>query len=229
MKPYFAVYSTFLQRAYDEIIHDTAIAKLPVRFLVDRAGIVGDDGETHQGLFDVSFMKTIPEMTIYSPASYDELCGCLEASLECDKPLAIRYPRGGEEVAFKYFPNDFTVYGNGGDIALVSYGIISADAVKAVAALLKAGLKVDFIKLNKIFPIGNELINTLEGYKKVYIFEEGIITGGISEHIAARCDTPCRITAFRQGFIPAAPRKDALREAMLDTEGMIRIIGSENL
>ncbi len=229
MKPYFAVYSTFLQRAYDEIIHDTAIAKLPVRFLVDRAGIVGDDGETHQGLFDVAFMKTIPEMTIYSPASYDELSGCLEASLDADKPLAIRYPRGAEDIAFKYHPNDFTVYGNGGEIAVVSYGIISADAIKAQAALLKAGLKVDFIKLNKIFPLGNELINTLNRYKKLYIFEEGIKVGGIGEHIAALCNTPCRITAFRQGFIPAAPRKEALHEAMLDTEGMIRIIESENL
>ncbi len=228
MKPYFAVYSSFLQRAYDEIIHDTAIAGLPVRFLIDRAGIVGEDGETHQGLFDVAFMTTIPDISVYSPASYKELEGCLDATADADKPIAIRYPRGKEDVPFDYYKSDFTVFNNDGDIAIVTYGIISSNALKAQSALSSKGIKADFVKLNKIFPISRELISTLNGYKKIYLFEEGIRNGGIGEHIAGRVSVPCRITAVENGFIPSMSADTARAENMLDTKSIIKIIESEN-
>ncbi len=228
MKPYFAVYSSFLQRAYDEIIHDTAIAKLPVRFLIDRAGIVGEDGETHQGVFDVSFMTSVPGISIYSPASYKELCGCLEATKNAEGPIAIRYPRGSEDISFDYYKSDFTVFKNDGDIAVVSYGIISSNVLKAQNALAKLGTRVDFIKLNKIFPISVELIRLLGGYRKVYIFEESVIKGSIGEHIASRLNIPTRMVALNEGFIPSMPRAEALKENMLDTKSIIRIIESEN-
>ncbi len=228
MKPYFAVYSSFLQRAYDEVVHDTAIAKLPVRFLIDRAGLVGEDGETHQGVFDVAFMTSIPDISIYSPASFKELEGCIRASVKAEKPIAIRYPRGGEDISFDYYKSDFTVFKNDGDIAIVSYGIISSNALKAQSALNKNGIKVDFIKLNKIFPISAELIKLLEDYRKVYIFEEGIRNGGIGEHIASRLNVPTKIIALDNGFIPSMPRAEAIKENMLDTKSIIKIIESEN-
>ena len=228
MKPYFAVYSSFLQRAYDEIIHDTAIAKLPVRFLIDRAGIVGEDGETHQGLFDVAFMTTVPYISVYSPASYKELEGCLEETADTQSPVAIRYPRGKEDIPFDYYKNDFTVFKNDGDVAIVTYGIISANALKAQSKLSSKGIRVDFIKLKKIFPIGRELISTLNGYKKIYFFEEGIRSGGIGEHIAGRVSVPCMITAIENGFIPAMSAEDARVENLLDTKSIIKIIESEN-
>ncbi len=227
-KPYFAVYSTFLQRAYDEIIHDTAIAGLPVRLLIDRAGIVGEDGETHQGVFDVAFLTTVHNMTVYSPASYNELCGVLEATREEAGPVAIRYPRGKEDIKFDYYKNDFTVYGNDGDRAIVTYGRISSNALKAQAKLQEKGIRVDFIKLNKIYPLSNELIRSLDLYEKVYIFEEVIRSGGIGEHLAGRVKTECEVIGIENGFIPAMSVDSALRKFGLDTEAMVRIIESES-
>ncbi len=227
MKPYFAVYSTFLQRAYDEIIHDTAIEGLPVRFLVDRSGIVGEDGETHQGVFDVAFLTSIPGMTIYSPASYKELEGLIRTSADSDKMIAIRYPRGKEEISFDFSKADFTVFKNEGKIAVVSYGRLSSDMLKAQSAFNSKGIKVDFIKLNKIFPISEKLIDTLSQYKKLLFFEEGIKNGSVSEHIAARLGRPCRITAIEEEFIKGMSVKAALKLNHLDLASIIEIIESE--
>lgn len=229
MKPYFAVYSSFLQRSYDEIIHDTAIAKLPVRFLIDRAGLVGEDGETHQGVFDVAFLTTVPGMTVYSPASYSELEGCLEATVKTDVPVAIRYPRGAEDVKFKYFPNDFTVYSGGGDIAILTYGMLSSDALRAQKALVEKGIRIDFVKLNRIFPISDELVSVLDRYKKVFIFEEGIRNGGIGEHISGRTKSDCKITAIDGGFVPSMSVTAAKEWLGLDLSSMIKTIESESL
>lgn len=230
MKPYFAVYSSFLQRAYDEILHDTAIAGLPVRFLVDRAGIVGEDGETHQGIFDAAFLSTVPGMTVYSPASYDELTGCLETTLTATAPVAVRYPRGKEKSSFAYDPSDFTVFSGGGKTAIVTYGILTGEALAAKEKLAADGIKIDVVKLNKIFPIADELIQTLDGYEKVYLFEEGIKTGGIAEQIAARLHkTDYTIHAIECGFIPAMSIDAAYRKCGLDRDSMVRSIKGESV
>lgn len=229
MKPYFAVYSTFLERAYGEILHDTAISSLPVRFLIDRAGIVGEDGETHQGVFDTAFLTTIPSIMVYSPASYKELEGLIEMSANINKPIAIRYPRGAEVFPFDYYPNDFTCFSNGGRNIIVSYGIISSNVIEAQKALNAKGIKVDFVKLNKIFPISEELINTLNKYDKVFFFEEGIRNGGIGEHISGRISIPCRIIAIENGFMPSMTVDSARKKCRLDTESIIEIIESENV
>lgn len=228
MRPYFAVYSSFLQRAYDQIIHDTAIAGLPVCFLVDRAGIVGDDGETHQGVFDAAFLTTVPNMTVYSPASYSELEGCINKSLSYNSPLAIRYPRGKEKLDFKFTEDDFTRFGTEGNIAMVTYGIISADALEAQKRLSDSGVKADVIKLNKIHPISDELISVLKTYDKVYLFEEGILKGGISEHIVSKaCLKSYKITAIDNCFVPAADVGSARKKLGLDAESMTNLILGE--
>jgi 1-deoxy-D-xylulose-5-phosphate synthase len=152
----------------------------------------------------------------------------LEATKNAEGPIAIRYPRGGEDIPFDYYKSDFTVFKNDGDIAVVSYGIISSNVLKAQNGLAKLGTKVDFIKLNKIFPISEELIKLLGAYRKVYIFEEGIRKGGVGEHIASRLNNPTKIIALNEGFIPSMPRAEALKENMLDTKSIIRIIESEN-
>ncbi len=229
MRPYFAVYSSFLQRTYDEVIHDCAIAKLPVCFLVDRAGIVGDDGETHQGLFDVAFMSTVPGMTVYSPASYSELAGCLNNSVNIKTPLAIRYPRGKEEHPFEYDASDYTVFSNNGKIAIVTYGIISSEALKAQQMLSEKGIKVDLIKLNKVYPVSDNLIQDVSKYEKVYFFEEGMLKGGISEHIVSRAAlTNYTIKAIDNTFVSAADIKAARAKYSLDKDSMFKIIAGEN-
>ena len=229
MRPYFAVYSTFLQRSYDEIIHDCAIAQLPVCFLIDRAGIVGDDGETHQGVFDAAYLSTVPGMTVYSPASYAELIGLIKKSVLFTTPVAIRYPRGKEDVAFNFNDSDYTVFSNGGRIAILTYGIISSNAVKAQKKLNDIGMKVDVIKLNKIYPVSNELINEVKNYHKVYFFEEGIERGGISEHIVAKSKiSNFEIFAIKDTFVPSATIDSARQKLYLDTDSICKILAGEN-
>lgn len=227
-KPYFAVYSSFLQRAYDQIIHDTAIQGLPLRLLVDRAGLVGEDGETHQGVFDAAFLSTIPNMTVYSPASYKELEGYIELSKDFTSPVAIRYPRGKETIDFPFNNKDFTIFKNGGKTAIVTYGLLSTEAIYAQQKLHAENISVDVIKLNKIFPISNKLIHALNEYDRLEFFEEGIKKGGIFEHITGRVQVKDKnITAIDGKFIPAMTRDAALKHLGLDRESIFKKIQGE--
>ena len=224
--PYFAVYSSFLQRGYDQVLHDAAIADLPVKFLIDRAGIVGDDGESHQGVFDVAYLSTIPNVNIYSPCYYSELTDLILKSASNNELCAIRYPRGCEIKNYNGdISGDFTVISNDGDTAIVTYGRIFSNAVEAVKKLNNC----DLIKLNKIFPVSCELIKTLKQYKKIYFFEEGILSGGIGEHIAGRLlnadyTGKYNLQSIDGEFVPVSTVSSALKKYGLDTESMVEIV-----
>ena len=226
LKPYFAVYSSFLQRGFDQVIHDIAIGGFPVRLLIDRAGIVGEDGETHQGLFDVSFLTSVPGMTVYSPTYYDELERDIELSAQSDKFVAIRYPRGCEKSgAEKEIPGDYTVFEGSGDKAIVTYGRIFQNALEAQKKLPD----VTLIKLNKIYPVSDSLINEMQKYKELHFFEEGMKNGGIAELCAARLledgyGGKYIIHAIDNKFVPTAAVSAALKNAGLDTESMINAL-----
>ncbi len=226
MKPYFVVYSSFLQRAYDQIIHDVATMNLPVRFCIDRAGIVGEDGETHQGIFDVAFLSTVPGMTIYSPAFYNELKVIMNKSLCFDNPVAIRYPRGVEntDIDYKVTDNDFDVFGDGEKV-IITYGRIFSNAVLATKKINNTAV----IKLNKIYPLSNELIEVVKNYKKVYFFEEGIKKGGIAEQLASKLlengvTVDYKIRAIDNAFVPSSDIESAFRKYGFDTESMINFL-----
>ena len=226
LKPYFAVYSSFLQRGFDQVIHDIAIGGFPVRLLIDRAGIVGEDGETHQGLFDVSFLTSVPGMTVYSPTYYDELERDIELSAQSDKFVAIRYPRGCEKSgAEKEISGDYTVFEGSGDKAIVTYGRIFQNALEAQKKLPD----ITLIKLNKIYPVSDGLINEMQKYKELHFFEEGIKNGGIAELCAARLlengyGGKYIIHAIDNKFVPTAAVSAALKNAGLDTESMINAL-----
>jgi 1-deoxy-D-xylulose-5-phosphate synthase len=153
--PVFAVYSTFLQRSYDMLIHDVALSRLHVVFGVDRAGLVGADGETHQGLFDLAFLSTVPYMTVLAPASFRELASMLHWAIEeCDGPVAVRYPRGGEQG----YSDDMGVVPTvrlreGSDLTIVTHGILTGEVLKAAEELEKNGVSTEVIKLNRAHPI----------------------------------------------------------------------------
>ncbi len=223
MIPFFAVYSSFLQRGYDQIIHDAAIADLPVKLLVDRAGIVGEDGESHQGLFDVSFLSTVPNINIYSPYCYKELEYLIERTAENTELAAIRYPRGTEaETEDIDFTGEYSVLKTGAKKVLITYGRLFSYALKAQQTLNN----FDIIKLNKVFPLSAELINTVSGYKTVHIFEETIRAGGIGEHIASRlfevsAECEIKIHAVDGVFVSHQTTAEALNEFGLDTNAMI--------
>ncbi|MCL1820613.1 MAG: 1-deoxy-D-xylulose-5-phosphate synthase [Oscillospiraceae bacterium] len=175
LRPFVAIYSTFLQRAFDQIIHDTAIMNLPVIFAVDRAGLVGDDGETHHGIFDTAFLDCVPNMTVLAPASYNELRTCIKYALELKSPVAIRYPRGGEgEYTGNYLKN--TVLRKGDDITLVTYGTTVNDTLTAAEMLERDGISAAVVKLLRLTPIGTDYIQG-----KVLFVEEVYRNGSVAQ------------------------------------------------
>lgn len=184
--PVFAVYSTFLQRAYDQLIHDIAIGGHHVVLGIDRAGIVGEDGETHQGLFDVAMLTSVPGAVIFSPATYEELRLCLTKAVYTEKGLvAVRYPRGAENVDFNrsIINTDCTFMRKGSDTVIISYGRLFNEAYKAELLLEERGMTCDLLKMTKIFPIQEKLMQEIMGYKRIFFFEEAMANGGISEKI----------------------------------------------
>ena len=151
--PVFAVYSSFLQRSFDMLIHDISLQQLHAVFAVDRAGLVGRDGETHQGSFDVSYLSAVPGMTIYSPASFAELDSMLALALySCIGPVAIRYPRGGEGRYRDCRSEAESILLEGGDVTIVSYGVMINEAIEAAERLKAEGISAELIKLGRIRP-----------------------------------------------------------------------------
>lgn len=225
LKPFFAVYSSFLQRGFDQIIHDAAIGGFPLRLLVDRAGIVGEDGETHQGIFDVSFLSSIPGMNIYSPSGYDELKYRIKYISERDEISAVRYPRGSQEdIDFTDFSGEYSII-NQGRRAIVTYGRLFCEAVTAVKELDD----VCIIKLNKIYPLSDALITAAMEYEKLYFFEESEKSGGIGEHFAARLmengyKGEYSHYAIENHFVAAGSVKESLKECGLLSESIKEIL-----
>lgn len=215
--PVFAVYSSFLQRSYDQLIHDNAIMSNHIVLCIDRAGIVGEDGETHQGLFDVAMLTSIPNVTVFSPSDYTELKICLKKVIyEYDGICAVRYPKGSET---KRQDNDkdhhdFIYSGKNHDTLFVSYGRISENLPDSV----------DKLKLVKIFPIDEEIVSICKNYNKVIFFEEGIKYGGIAEHLAAKISENNIRTEFTikavEEFVSQGSVCEVLSEMGFDKRGM---------
>ncbi|MBQ7726372.1 MAG: 1-deoxy-D-xylulose-5-phosphate synthase [Clostridia bacterium] len=228
MKPFFAVYSSFLQRGFDQVLHDVAIGGYPVKLLIDRAGIVGEDGETHQGLFDVPFLASVPGMKIYSPCCFKELKAKIRLAAECNSPCAVRYPRGAEMYApDEEFPGDFTYFSGKQETVIVTYGRIVLTALE----LHREQPQVDVISLNRIFPLSEEIVTALLPFKNIHFFEESIQSGGIAEHLAALLlkagfTGRYHIHAIENRFVPTASVAQSLSEAGLDLVGMRKAVMS---
>ena len=202
IKPVFAVYSSFLQRAYDQIIHDVGLQKLPVVFAVDRAGLVGSDGETHQGIFDLSFLSSIPNMTVMSPKHKWELADMLRFALKSDGPVAIRYPRGAAydqyveyRAPIEYGKSEMICEESG--IALISMGHMFEEAVKVRKNLKDAGYSCTLVNGRFVKPIDEECIARLaKNHKLIVVLEENVITGGYGMQVlecAARKQLSCHV------------------------------------
>ena len=224
LKPFFAVYSTFLQRGFDQIIHDCAIGKFPVKFLIDRAGIVGEDGETHQGIFDVSYLSAIPNISIYSPTTYKELEYRIKETAANDKIVAIRYPRGAEDFTLDFdITSDYSIINKGKKKAIITYGRLFSEASKAFEQDNNT-----IIKLNKIHPIGLGFLKEISNYDELHFFEESVKNGSISEHLSAALSEngykgKLIIHAIENKFIKQSSIKSALKAAELDCEAMLNI------
>ena len=239
--PVVAVYSSFLQRAYDEMISDVCFMNSHVVFAIDRAGFVGNDGHTHHGLLDISYLNTMVNMTVLSPRDYKDLRHCLEYAVnKCSGPVAVRYPRGSSpfELAGPLYnePEECVLphmsCGSGSDFAIISTGRIAAEADKAVEILKEQGISGIHINLALIKPIPfKELIRMTNGIRNVFTLEEGILSGGFGEACARGfCENKCSCHVYNiavaDPMIRAASPAEQLAEAGIDAASVASRIAS---
>ena len=225
-KPVVAIYSTFLQRAYDQLIHDVAIQNLPVLFAIDRAGIVGADGPTHQGAFDLSFMRCIPNMIIMTPSDENECRQMLYTGYQCGKPAAVRYPRGNaigvELTTLEMLPiGKSRLIREGQKIAILNFGTLLPSALEVAEKLNATVVDMRFVK-----PIDIEMINVLaQTHDYLVTLEENAIQGGAGSAVAEVLNSSGKSTALLQlglpdYFIPQATQQEALKDLGLDSKGI---------
>ncbi len=227
MLPVFAVYSTFLQRGFDQLIHDAAIEQQHVLLAVDRAGLVGDDGETHQGMFDAAFLSQIPGTTVYSPATFADLRYAMQKALyETDGLVAVRYPRGGEPTFSPKLPEEPAEWLHlkyGGETLVISYGREFGEVYRAAQSLAERGKPVDLLKLHQIAPLPEACIALAKRYRTILFVEEGIRSGGIGEHFLSRLSDAgyigrMTIQAVENPFLPQMSVASALHRCGLDSD-----------
>ena len=190
MKPVVAVYSSFLQRAYDQILHDVCIQNLPVVFAIDRAGLVGSDGETHQGIFDLSYLSSIPNMHIMAPKNKWELSDMLKFAVSFEAPIAIRYPRGEAYDGLKEFrkPIEYSkaewIYEEG-EIAILAVGSMVKTGLQVYEKLKEEGYKCSLCNARFVKPIDTAMVDKAIKHKVVVTLEENVLSGGFGEKV---CD-----------------------------------------
>ena len=194
MKPIVAIYSSFLQRSYDEILHDVCIGSLPVVFAIDRAGIVGADGETHQGIFDLSFLSTMPNMTIMAPKNKWELSDMMKFAVTMDSPVAVRYPRAAAYCGLEEYRAEIEygkselIYEERG-VAIFAAGAMVEVAEKVREILKEKGYECSLVNARFIKPLdGDMLIRMSESHDLIVTMEDNVLSGGYGEHVTAFCE-----------------------------------------
>lgn len=188
LKPVTAIYSTFLQRGYDQIIHDVCLQNLPVVLCIDRSGLVGEDGPTHHGVFDIAYLRHIPNLTLMAPASPEELKAMLEFALSSAGPVAIRYPKG--TTALSHVPalpikaGKAQILKTGKRLAIISIGSMAKIALDTAALLSKKGIDCAVINARFVKPLDEELIlNLCQDTKGIVTLEEGVLKGGFGSAV----------------------------------------------
>ena len=229
MIPVVALYSTFLQRAYDQLVHDGTLQEQKLIICVDRAGFVGEDGVTHQGLLDVPLVNSVPGVTIYSPFTFDVLKKDLRNVVNNATNLTIvRYPRGGETVipdTYNITDNDFDYFNNGSKL-IISYGRVTAEVINAVEYLKNKGIEISIISLNKIKPISDDVLDIALNYNEIYFYEESVYSGSIGQSFADMLFNKGYSGKYEHigiddTFVPHATVKSLLKKYNLDTESII--------
>jgi 1-deoxy-D-xylulose-5-phosphate synthase len=239
-KPVVAIYSTFLQRAYDQLIHDVALQKLPVVFCLDRAGLVGEDGPTHHGAFDIAYMRSLPDFIVMAPKDGIELEQMLEKATEWDKPVSIRYPRGEARQLVSlssYAPLEIgkaELLRKGNDLAILAIGSMVNTALEASEVLSKKGMEASVINARFIKPLDGQMLeDVLRDAKKIVTIEEGIINGGFGSAVlefAEReniTDLKIKCLGLPDEFIEHGSRDELLRKYHLTPDEIAATIETE--
>lgn len=235
LKPVVAIYSTFLQRAYDQIIHDVCLQELPVVFAIDRAGLVGSDGETHQGIFDLSYLRNIPGMTVFAPKNKYELRSGLEFGIKSEKPFAIRYPRGTAYSGLKEYQAPIEmgkseVIFEGKEIALLAVGSMVETALEVREKLKAYGVTAALINVRFVKPMDRELLSELaKKYPCFVTMEENVVSGGFGEAVSAFVEeqgfkTAVLKSAIPDTFVEQGPVPLLKKNLGLDADSICRMI-----
>lgn len=235
LKPVFAVYSTFLQRAFDQLIHDVCIQNMPVIFAIDRAGLVGEDGETHQGMFDLSYLSQVPNMTVLAPKHLNEIKVMLKWAFTQNGPVAIRYPRGTDccnemnpltEISYGKWERIVT----GEKIAIIAVGKMLQHALLAKEILKSNGINPTIINATFVKPLDKNMLENLvkEGYDIVTI-EDNIINGGFGSYVLMKLyelgfRNKFKALGFKDKFVPQGNVDLLYKENKLDPEGIAEAI-----
>lgn len=240
LKPFFAVYSSFLQRAYDQILHDVCLQDLPVTFCIDRAGLVGNDGETHQGIFDLSYLSTIPNMNILAPKNGAELKEAIRFAADFSAPLAIRYPKGkatgadeAEQTPIQFGKSEILFREK--DIAILAVGSMVEKAMEVRERLKAEGKNVTLVNARFVKPIDEELIeDLLKDHTCLATMEENVITGGYGMAVLRYINCHNRkarvITiAIPNSYVEQGSRDEQLRDCGLDVDSMLRRLSEEGI
>jgi len=234
MRPIVAIYSTFLQRAYDQIIHDVCIMNFPVFFCLDRGGIAGEDGPTHQGVFDIAYMRSLPNMVVMAPRDEPEFQRMLATGVRHPGPIAVRYPRGagpGNPLVEEPLPLPIGVgetLRDGNDVVLVGYGYGVTPALEAAELLAAEGIEATVLNARFVKPLDQELI--LEAARRcgrVVTVEDGVLMGGFGSAVLEMLqDHGCRVPVRRLGvpdqFVEHGKREKLLERLGLDGPGVAR-------
>src|SRR5690625_628157 len=232
-KPFAALYSTFLQRAYDQVVHDVAIQKLPVVFCIDRAGLVGADGPTHHGLYDISYLRAVPNMVISSPMNEQELRDMLySASLYQDAAWAIRYPRGrstGMKMRKEFAPAEIgkgRIIREGERVAVLSFGPIGNYVLEAARVLEEEGIQIGHFDMRFAKPLDTALIDdVLDSYESIITIEDGTRLGGfgsaVAEEVAEQgAGIPLRIMGVRDKIVEHGTQRELHDEVGIGPDGI---------
>ena len=237
-RPYFAVYSTFLQRAYDQIVHDVCLQNLPVCILSDHVGLVGDDGKTHHGVLGVPMLMSIPNLTLLAPRDTRQIRQAVRATLQLDGPCVVQYPKEGIEPYAESTDGQAFAIGrwqtlvSGSETVILSYGRMSLHAVKAAAILVERGLAVGVIDCCSLKPMDMDCLHTLfKQNTKLITLEEGEMIGGFGSEIARICveehaQMPIQIIGLENRFITHGSVSELLHECGLMPEQIAERIES---
>lgn len=239
LKPVVAIYSTFLQRGIDQAIIDVALSNLDVVFAIDRAGLVGEDGPTHHGVFDLTYMRMIPNMRVLAPSNEAELVNALHTALELGGPFAIRYPRGAAagvplpEEPCVLEPGRAQTLREGSDVALLAFGRMVGYALKAAELLEEAGVSARVVDMRWVKPLDIDAVVAAADTKLVVTLEEGVIMGGVGsavmEAMAGKAlTTPVLQLGIPDEFVTQGTANELFRSLNLHPEGIARSV-SERL
>ncbi|MCR5546982.1 MAG: 1-deoxy-D-xylulose-5-phosphate synthase [Lachnospiraceae bacterium] len=232
LKPVVALYSSFLQRAYDQVLHDVCVQNLHVVFAIDRAGLVGKDGVTHQGVFDISFLSTMPNMTIMAPKNKYELSDMMKFAVDFDGPIALRYPRGEAIVDYEEYRSDI-VLGKAepmveeGDVLLFAIGSMVDTAMKVREALLEQDIHVAVCNARFAKPLDETYIKeAAKRYKVIFTLEENAISGGFGEHVLSVLNQSeykgrCEMIGIPDEFIQHGAPGVLKENLKIDTKGIV--------